>query len=191
MSMKKSLLKKALPMIGIVVVIIAIVVGLGIYIKTTKENELTDIERISKMLTTTRKTDIYIVGEDIDFDNAVTATIIDEVTMSNISGSGEYKVIIVNDLNNEVELSEDEIELIRDLIGKDNYMLIYLGEKYSATWNDTSYGIADVEGNLCFIYYSWDGVPTRNVGAWNVKDQETSKGALGQVILYSIEDYLQ
>ena len=73
-------------------------------------------------------------------------------------------------------------------------MVIYLGTKYSSTWDDDSYGIANVDGNLCYIYYSWDGVPTRNIGAWNITDQENLDEyplSLGEALLYSIEGYLQ
>lgn len=194
MSKKNGANKKLLILVGIVVVIV--VIGICIFIKMNKEkdNTLTDYDRISKILTTTRKTDIFIVGEQIDFNNKITTKNINEVSKSKISGNGDYTVIIVNDLNDEVELSEDEIELLKDLISKNNYMLIYLGEKYSTTWDDESYGIADIEGNLCYIYYSWDGVPTRNVGVWTETDQEASKDyplMLGESLLLSIEDYLQ
>ncbi len=194
MGNKNSLLKKTLLLIGIFSVIIVIVIF--VHSKMNKENDssLADVDRISKMLTTTRKTDIFLVGSDIDFNNKVSIKKIDTVAASEIIGSGDYKVIIVNDLNDEVVLSEDEIALLRDLIGRNNYMLIYLGEKYSTTWDDTSLGIADVKGNLCYIYYSWDGVPTRNVGVWSEADQEASKEyplVLGESLLLSIEEYLK
>ncbi len=182
-------------------IIIAVIVGIiivGIFVHriiTDKSDEKEiDVDRISKMLSTTRKTDIFVAGEEINFNNKVNTISIDEVTMDKINGTGDYKVIILNDLNNMVELTENEINLLTELIHTDNYMLIYLGEKYSTTWDNTSYGIANVEGNLCYSYYSWGGVPYRNVGAWTLIDQEASKDyplMLGETLLLSIEAYLQ
>ncbi len=194
MSKKDNLRKKVVIIFSIIIVLI--IAGVCIYVNESKksDNELLDIDRISKVLSTTRKTDIFIRGEEVDFNNKVNSKNIDEITTSKISGDNDYKVIIVNDLNDGVELSADEISLLEQLICKNNYMLIYLGEKYSTTWDDTSYGVANVEGNLCYIYYSWDGVPTRNIGAWNVTDQETLSKyplSLGETLLYSIEEYLQ
>lgn len=134
-------------MLIIAIATIIIAIGFGIYIKVFKEKDepLGDIDRISKILTTTRKTDIFIVGKEIDFNNKVSTTNIDEVTASTINGSGDYKVIIVNDLDDKVNLSDDEIGFLDELISKDGYMLIYLGGKYSTTWDDPSYGIAGYE----------------------------------------------
>jgi len=192
MDKKKEMWKKIL-IFGIVVVTLLLITAY-VFIKRSKEkdNELTDVDRISKVLSTTRKTDIFVKGKSIDFDNKVSSENIQEIALSEIDGSGDYKVIIVNDLDDEVKLEEDEINLLKELICKNNYMLIYLGEKYATVWDDASHGIANVDGNLCYIYYSWDGFPTRNIGAWKVSDQETLNKypwSLGQSILYSIEDY--
>ena len=94
--------------------------------------------------------------------------------MSGISGTKDYTVIIINDLNDKVNLSDEEIDLVSEIITQNNYMLIYLGEKYSTVWDDASKGIANVEGNL--------------------SDQAVLSKyplSLGETLLYSIEEYLQ
>ena len=194
MSNKNNFLKRIVIVFSTIIVLV--VIGVYIYQNKVRENaqELPDIDRIAKVLSTTRKTDIFVRGGVVDFNNKVSSTKVDEITTSKINGDNDYKVIIVNDLNDEVELSENEINLLKELISKNNYMLIYLGQKYSTTWDDTSYGVANVEGNLCYIYYSWDGAPTRNIGAWNETDQEVLSKyplSLGETLLYSIEEYLQ
>lgn len=193
--MKNNKLRRIL-LILFILIIVLVTIGISICVIKRKENarELSDIDRISKVLSTTRKTDIFVRGAEVDFNDKVSSTIVDEISKSKISGSGDYKVIIVNDLDDEIELSGNEIDVLTELISKNNYMLIYLGEKYSTTWDDTSYGVANIEGNLCYIYYSWDGIPTRNIGAWNETDQETLGKypfSLGETLLYSIEAYLQ
>lgn len=194
MSKKDNLWKKIL-LIVIILVVLA-VCAVFVWIKVSKENDntLSDIDRISKELLSTRPTDLFIRGEKIDFNDKVSSNYIDEITMSTITGSKDYTVIIINDLNDTVKLGDEEINLVSDIINQNNYMLIYLGEKYSTTWDDTSNGIASVEDNLCYIYYSWDGVPKRNIGAWNATDQENLSKyplSLGETLLYSIEEYLQ
>lgn len=195
MTKKKSSLKTVFIAIGVIAAIVIATICIG-NIKSNKNNEpLSDIERISKMLTTTRKTDIFILGDEIDFNDNIKTTSIDKVSEAEIDGSGDYKVIILNDLNNNIKLSDDEICLLKDYISTNNYMLIYLGEKYSATFDDESQdGIANVENNLAYIYYSWDSIPTRNVGAWTKAEQEELTkypGLLEEALLYSIETYLQ
>ncbi len=195
MTKKKSKLKTILIAIGAVFVIVIIVIGIGIIKAKKNDASLNDIDRISKMLTTTRKTDIFILGDKIDFNDNIKTTSIDKVSESEINGSGEYKIIILNDLNDNIKLADDEISLLKDYIGTNNYMLIYLGEKYSTTFdNESMNGIANVENNLSYIYYSWDNIPTRSVGAWTKSEQdELTKypGLLEEALLYSIETYLQ
>lgn len=73
-------------------------------------------------------------------------------------------------------------------------LFIYLGDKYSTTWDLKNETLADVKGNLSFAYYSWDGEPKRVIGYWNDEDQsEIDKypNSLGQSLLYCIEEYLQ
>ena len=190
---KKNNYKKTL----IIVLIIGLACGaVFVWAKAGKENDnvLSDIDRISRVLSSTKPTDIFIRGEKMDFNDKVSSKCIDEITMSGISGTKDYTVIIINDLNDKVNLSDEEIDLVSEIITQNNYMLIYLGEKYSTVWDDASKGIANVEGNLCYIYYSWDGIPTRNVGVWNVTDQAVLSKyplSLGETLLYSIEEYLQ
>lgn len=194
MRKKNNLSLKTTLALGVIISIIMIATAIYLGVSKGNDNELSDIDRISKILTTTRKTDIFIKGEKINFNDKVSTKQIDKITMSEINEKNDYTVIIINDLDDNIQLLEDEIALLKGLICKNNYMLIYLGEKYSTTWDDTSYGIANVKGNLCYIYYSWDGIPTRNIGAWNISDQETIQEyplLLGETLLYSIEEYLQ
>lgn len=194
MKEKKSFKRRKKVFIFFLMLVVIFIMYIYVQIKNENADTVTDYDRIAKIMVTTRKTDVFIVGETIDFNDRVETRVIDEVTESKIDGSGDYKVIIINDLNDEVVLSEKEIEYIRDLIEKDYYMIVYLGAKYSATWDDSTYGIANVEGNLCYIYYSWDGEKNRNIGLWNDSEQEMAEEyplMLGESLLLGIEEYLQ
>ena len=78
-------------------------------------------------------------------------------------------------------------------MNKNGYCIIYLGEKYSETWDRTEQGIANLSGNLSYVYYSWDGQPVRNIGNWLQSDNDELEKypyLLGQALMYCIEDYL-
>ena len=122
---KKNNYKKTL----IIVLIIGLACGaVFVWAKAGKENDnvLSDIDRISRVLSSTKPTDIFIRGEKIDFNDKVSSKCIDEITMSGISGTKDYTVIIINDLNDKVNLSDEEIDLVSEIITQNNYMLIYL-----------------------------------------------------------------
>jgi len=72
--------------------------------------------------------------------------------------------------------------------------LIYLGEKYSDTWNSEDEIPLDLKGNLFYIHYSVSGTQCGAIGAWTTEDQNLLKTypySLGETILYSIESFLK
>lgn len=195
--MKKRIVIKLVTVIAILscIVIVGIVIG---FIKVPflvdeNNSDETDMDRISRVMKTTRPTDIFILGEEILFEVDVNINQISKISKEEISTDKSYKVIIINDLNDSITLSTEEIEAARELINKNGYFLIYLGEKYSTTWDKTDEGIANLNGNLCFAYCSWDGQARRNIGSWLKSDQEEIEEypySLGQALLYCIEEFL-
>lgn len=185
----------------IIIILIVLFVGILVTLLCVKiadkrkgNNQLTDLERISKVLSTTKPTALFVRGGTVDFNGLVETSSISSIELSEINCEKEYRVIIINDLNDGVYLSDEEIECVKKLISEDNNMLVYLGRKYAATWDDPSTEIANIEGNLCYIYYSWAGHAYRDVGAWRENDQDAVVQypyMLGETILYSIESYLQ
>lgn len=161
--------------------------------KASKGTELNDIDRISKMLKESRPTDVFIYGDEIKFKD-VDVHILDEIKAEKLVSSKAYKVIIINDLNNNSPLNDSQIELLRNEISKNGVLLIYLGTRYATKWDNPEYGVANLESNLCFAYYSWDGEEKRNIGYWLESDQEELQKypfSLGESMLYCIEEYMQ
>lgn len=185
--------------VAFLIIFVMIVVGVLAFIvfqdrQRQKNNQLPDLERISKVLSSTKPTSLFVRGEAINFDGLVDSEQIDVISTASVISNNEYKVLVINDLNDEVNLNDDEIAFVEKFISDDYNMLIYLGHKYETTWDDKSTEIANIEGNMCYIYYSWGGKPVRDIGAWNETDQETVSQfpyLLGETILYSIESYLQ
>lgn len=186
-------MKKRRLLVAIIVLGLFVLIGCGLW---NNNGELTDIEKIQKVITQSHKTDIVILGEDILFDVDVPSRKIDALTEQNVERREdcEYTILIINDLSDSVELSAEEQELATELISQNDFCLIYLGEKYGVTWDDPTQLIASVEGNLFFMYYSVNGNAYRNVGSWNVLDQEQAEKypySLGGTLMYSFEYYLQ
>lgn len=168
--MKNKMKIIIITMVAIVaVMIVCLVTGIikipGLFISNDDEN---DLSKIKKVMETTRPTEVFILGKDIKFSEDISVQTIDK-------------------------FSEEEITYAEELINTNGYYVIYLGEKYATTWDDTQNAIADVSGNLCFSYYSWYGENTRNIGAWREGNQEELTKypyMLGDIMLYSIEEYL-
>lgn len=159
------------------------------------DNELSDTEKIKKTIETTRPTDIVILGNDISFELDIDHRIIKDLNKDELDKvNKEYKVIIINDLEGKLSIDNEDIEKLNERISENGTMVIYLGEQYSEVLNQENEGISDINGNLCFAYYSWGGNPVKNIGYWNQSDQEMIDKypySLGQSLLYCIDEYLQ
>lgn len=180
--------------IAIIAVVVCVIIGViripGMGKKTGNE---TDLDRIKKVMEETRPTDVFILGKDIQFEVDINTKKVAKLTQEELDSDKDYKVIIINDLDGEISLSDDEIKYAENLIKKNGYLLIYLGEKYAKEWNVENEGIANLSDNLCYSYYSWDGNPKRVVGQWLQSDQDELEKypySLGQTMLYCIEEYL-
>ncbi len=159
------------------------------------DDELGEIGRISKLITKTHPTDIVVLGKEISFQVDVSTRKVDEATEENLTRKDgcKYTFFIINDLDNEVNLTDEEIAFIAEKINSENFCLAYLGEKYSTVWDDPEQYVANVEGNLWFRYNQVDDEPHRAIGAWNKEEQEQLSQypyMLGDVVLYEIEAFL-
>lgn len=184
--------------LSIILIVVAGIVGIcfliGIFkIPKLNNNEESDMDRMKKIMETTRPTDVFVLGKEILFETEIKVNNISKLAEEQIKSNKDYKVVIINDLDSAVNLSDEEIEYARELMNKNGYCIIYLGEKYSSTWDRSEQGIANLSGNLSYVYYSWDGQPTRNIGNWLQSDNDELEKypyMLGQALMYSIEDYL-
>lgn len=184
--------------LSIILIVAVSIVGIcfliGIFkIPKLNNNEESDMDRMKKIMETTRPTDVFVLGKEILFETEIKVNNISKLSEEQIKSNKDYKVVIINDLDSAVNLSDEEIEYASELMNKNGYCIIYLGEKYSSTWDRPEQGIANLSENLSYVYYSWDGQPTRNIGNWLQSDNDELEKypyMLGQALMYSIEDYL-
>lgn len=153
----------------------------------------TDIERIKRVLETTRPTEIFILGSEIEFELNLNNKMITSLNSESIKTDKDYTVVIINDLDGSVSLTDEEISFSKELINKDGYYLMYLGSKYTTTWEKEGEPIAEVDGNLSYSYYSIFGKPKRIIGYWEQADKDILKENpyfLGHILMYAMEDWL-
>ena len=157
--------------------------------------ELTDMERIATIIQKEYPTELILLGEDIIFETGIPVTKISSVTETSLKRSANYEhtFFIINDLKDNVQITEEEIGLLSEKISHPNFCLVYLGTKYNSLWDEPNQYIANLEGNLSWRYYQLDGQPRRYIGAWTQNEQSISKQyphMLGNALLYEIEAYL-
>ena len=180
----------------LVFVLVGVVLPMGFSFLSFNDTELTDIEKIQKVITETHKTDVLLMGKDIQFSTNVPCRKIATISEAELERVDEcqYTILIINDMSDNVDLSVDDQEILKNLIAENDFCLIYLGSKYSTTWDDPTQPLASVEGNLFYMYYSIDGQPYSNIGSWRVQDQEQLEmypDSLGETLMYSFEYYLE
>lgn len=185
-------------LVGISLYMICLITGIArvpFFMRKGENENMTDIDRITKMLKKTRPTDIKICGDDIAFESDIKYEKIEQPYKNELSKTkNKYLVIIINDLKDNVLLSDEEIQFLKDEIKKDGVLLIYLGEKYASTWDNSEMAIVKMDSNLSYVYYSWSGEEKRNIGYWTRDDEsefDKFPYSLGQSILYCIEEYMQ
>lgn len=140
-------------------------------------------------------TNVMILGDDIQFPDEFKYTKISKLDEDSLSKADAYQYyfLIINDLDNSVYLSDEEIDLIWDYIYNQHYSFIYLGEKYLSKWDNSQY-IIDTEGSQCVAYQSEGGSVIRVTGLWGEEENEIYKeyqNLLGDMIIYQIEDCIR
>ncbi len=157
--------------------------------------EPTDIERISTIIQKEHPTELILLGEDITFETGIPVRKISCVTDDLLKRGTNYEhtFFIINDLKDDVQLTEEEIDLLAEKISQPNFCLVYLGTKYNSSWNEPNEHITNLDGNLSWRYYQLDGQLRRYIGGWTQDDQNVSKEypyMLSNSLLYEIDAYL-
>ncbi len=96
------------------------------------DNDLTTAEENILILSKTFPTKIIVYGSEIDFDKKLSVTYIDEISKDSLKFDNgfSYQYIVINDLDDEINISNKEWELIDKTIKSDKRCnFIYLGSK--------------------------------------------------------------
>lgn len=122
----------------IIVVLLLVILIVGFFAireyvaQNSDKDALTTVESDIKLLSKEYPTRILVYGEMLEFDDRITTESISEITFDTLKKSEEYiyQLIIINDLNGKNVLSQDEWNIVSDVIKEDNDInFLYLGNK--------------------------------------------------------------
>lgn len=119
--------------IGLFIFIIVIIGVLLFYFKNQNlEDELTTVEQERFIVTQTYPTQFVIYGDAIEFHDSISVRYVDQINEENLEIEDDflYEMIIINDLQGNINLSNEEWEIISKYVKSDNrYSFYYLGNK--------------------------------------------------------------
>ena len=129
----KQELKKTLGIsLGIILALALMLLLIVFFTHRDNDEGLASVDKELKIVTQSYPTQFVVYGEVMDFDPLVSVKYIKEINQETLTKGEEYVygLIIVNDLNGEVDLSDDEWRVISDLVQSNKYYnLFYLGNE--------------------------------------------------------------
>ncbi len=128
-----------------------------------------------KRINETYDTDIVIYGEALPFKENLEYRKIDEISDDNLKEDHAYEYIIINDLNDTLNLSKKDIEVLKKHVidGKTN--LIYLGEEqYDTLRKHGFYEKEKKDGDLGFAYLHMHSEVFQKEALWSRDDKRLS-----------------
>ncbi len=116
---------------AIFLICVLMVITFGVYIflqsdSYEQEDEITNVDIVTKSY----KTEFIIYGDDIEFDERCHVRKIDEITEANLTSDDTYMytVFIINDLNNSVTLTQQDLDILYNKSYNQKIDFFYLGK---------------------------------------------------------------
>lgn len=141
-------------------------------------------------------TDVILIGDDIAFQcDGLTYRKINTINSDTLFKDSKYNYsyLIINDLNDTVNLTTEEISILSEFICDKNCAMIYLGDKYLSSWDNSQY-ITNVDGSRSVAYQNEGGNVIRITGLWGSDEDALLTEYpyyLGDTIIYQIEDFIR
>lgn len=139
-------------------------------------------------------TTFYIYGNDIEFDQTINKVNVNTLEGCADNSETEYNMIIVNDLSDEIMLSDEEKEYLEKFARQDKCYFLYLGRQYGEYWYEDKENILQVEHNLSYGYHMYKNKLRTGIGVikeGDLEEYKTNKYGLGRDVLCSMELYLE
>lgn len=147
-------------------------------------------ERI-RIITENYKTEIILYGEDISFDDSCYVRHIDTISKEELTSDTEYiySVFIINDLNGTVELSQDELEIIKSKVFDDKIDLFYFGRNNYQNFVDAGIFSQEFNANDMFLGVIYENeIKTELLGVWDTTANELYKTKNEKLLADNIYD---
>lgn len=73
-------------------------------------------------------TEIFVYGDDCHFREEVECTKITKLSAEQVVSNKEFRVIVINDLNSKLNLTNDDMEFIQNFVCDEKHMVMYFGD---------------------------------------------------------------
>lgn len=150
----------------------------------------TTYEQNAEAMKTEYPTDLFVYGEDCHFKSFVPYIAISEISSDAVRSDKPYKAIVINDMHGETPLTDNDYQLLYQLVIKGEYSLAYIGKSKLKTF--VKYGFIEdqfIGGDAGFQIRNHDGSLTPSLGFWTDTDQgiynNGSTDFLGEAIINS------
>ena len=206
--MKQKAIKILLVIIGSIIVIIAMItatfaltgnIEIGFdangkfqIVMKSGNDSLDSYDQIIQSTLTTYPTDIFVYGEDCKFRKNVKFKQIDNLSEENLKSEKKYKIIVFNDLYDKMELTNDDIAILKKYVLDGDYAFFYTGRKHMDTFIANGFATEHVvEGVIGFALRHSNGTVVQTDGLWDETSLEyyetENPELLGESIFIFIE----
>lgn len=175
--------KKVLITIGIVFIIL--IVAIAVILLLHEDDEADGYDQAAEGLRVDFNADIMVYGEDAGLRDTVTYRTIDEVSEETLKSGDEhtYKAIILYDYKGTMEISDEELLLIKEYVEEKAYDMFYIGKNYLDDFKRLGFTVGCPEGAYSLEYLGSINAGKKvqqneygnlyaSHGLWNDKDEE-------------------
>lgn len=183
-------------LVGIISFLLGIVVVI-LFIGETSSNS-TDVINAKQSILEKYKTQVIIYGEEIILDEECYVKKIDNISNENIipTSDFQYTFLIINDIDGELNLSDENILCIKDSIDNNELRVFYLGKDYLEKFvelNVFHQPFLETDMSLGVVFER--NIKTEVVGTWtkelNEMYQNGDTELLTEMIMFEITDTIK
>ncbi len=132
-------------------------------------------------------TDIIIYGEDIPFRKELITRKINNISKEVLTTDKNYQVLVISDLSGILEISDEELLIVKDALLKFELDFYYLGTEKMARLKDLGFYEDDWSSDdYCFSSIKYEGRRAYFAGIWAKRDVEitnNNKETLGEILV--------
>ncbi len=175
--------------------IIAIVIAMAVYTYISQNADLDNKENIpdekyTYFINEVIKPDIVVYGDEDPFHESLNHTVIDKLTEENIhqKSDAELRLLVHIDRTGEIELTVEQLLMVKRLVEEENMDMIYIGERHLSTFREYGFVYGDYSEDVRSLAYvgsfykdqqvdwsQWAGNPYVLHLGWDIYDEELQK----------------
>ena len=132
-------------LIGVLILLAAALIIIGITLTKNNSSDVPDSYDEYIQTALTYPTDIFVYGDDCNFRQSAKYTQISELTENDLISDKKYKFIVFNDLYDKAELSDKDIEILKEYVLNGDYNFFYTGNKFTDRFKEEGFMQATID----------------------------------------------